>query len=170
MTDTVIYNLIDALIFCVCVIFALLLTLLLCNSPFSQYQRSRHIDERSKQTSHVDKSLRLFSALSVLSFSVLSYNMLSYLIVSYQAWAKTNGVRLPQQIMGNGGIIGSEDQRVQLHVWEWLTSSTLFQDFAETICGDSARFLWTQQALLVSMGWTLYMSFEGCLEILIPVT
>lgn len=125
-----------------------------------QYQKLLNAEE-AKRTIDLEKRLQIFSALSVLSFSTLSYHMLSYLIGSYQDWAGTNRVLLPQRILGNAGIVGRKDQRVELHIWEWLTSSTLFQDFAITICNDSARFWWTQQALLVSMAWSVFMSFEG---------
>lgn len=167
MADTPIYNLTGALIFSAYVISALVLTILICGSLISQYKRLRETGEGSKRTIDVEKRLEILSALSVLSFSTLSYNMLSYLIVSYQSWAQSHSVPLPRQFLGDGGLLGAGDESVQLHIWKWLTSSTLFQDFAEAICGDSARFWWTQQALLVTMAWSVFMSFEGLVIVLL---
>ena len=159
---TPVYNLTGALIFTVYVISALFLTLFISRNLFSSYQKLVK-NKESKRTAHFEKRLQIFSALSVLSFSTLSYHMLSYLIVSYRSWAQANDVPLPQQLLGDASLLGSHDQRVNLRIWTWLTSSTLFQDFAEAICGDSARFWWTQQALLVTMAWSVFMSFEGLL-------
>jgi hypothetical protein len=158
--DTSLYNLTGALIFSTYVVSALLLTLLICSSLRSQSQKLFKF-EGAKRTIDLERRLQIFSALSVLSFSTLSYHMLSYLILSYQNWAKTNNLLLPQRVLGDAGLVGLKYERVELHIWEWLTSSTLFQDFAMTICNDSARFWWTQQALLVSMAWSVFMSFEG---------
>lgn len=158
--DAPMYNITGALIFSAYVLSALLLTLFIARSLLNLYQKLSRSEDR-KPAQDLEKLLQVFSALSVLSFSTLSYHMLSYLIFSYKSWAKSNSVRLPQILLGQGGLLGSRDQRVELHVWQWLTSSTLFKDFAETICGTSARFWWTQQALLVTMGWSVFMSFEG---------
>lgn len=160
--ETSLYNFSGAVIFSTYVVSALLLTLLICRSLIFQHQKLRKAED-TKRTIDLERRLQFFSTLSVLSFSTLSYHMLSYLIISYQKWAETNGVLLPQRILGDFGIVGRKDQRVEVHIWEWLTSSTLFQDFAMTICNDSARFWWTQQALLVTMAWSVFMSFEGFL-------
>lgn len=98
---------------------------------------------------------------SVLSFSTLSYHMLNYLIVSYQAWSKSHGYQPPGSLFGSNSLLGTQEQRIPLHIWSWLTNSTLFADFATTICSNNARFWWTQQALLITMAWSVFMSLEG---------
>lgn len=155
-------NISGALIFSTYVVSALVLTFLLCSSLIFQYQKLLK-SEDAKRSIDLERRLQIFSALSVLSFSTLLYHMLSYLIVSYQSWAKTSRVLLAQRVLGDAGLVGRRDQRVKLYIWEWLTSSTLFQDFAMTICNDGARFWWTQQTLLVTMVWSVFMSFEGLL-------
>jgi len=163
--DTPLYNLSGALIFSTYVVSALVLILLICSSLRSQYQHLLK-SEDAKRTIDLERRLQIFSTLSVLSFATLSYHMLSYLILSHQAWAETNRILLPRRVWGDVSLLGLGGQKVELHIWEWLISSTLFQDFAKTICDDSARFWWTQQALLVTMAWSVFMSFEGLLVIL----
>jgi len=157
------YNPIGALTFSAYVLAALFLTIRILYSLFLSYQKIIR-DEAPKRTVNLEKRLQIFSALSILSFSTLSYHILSYLIISYQSWAGENTVLFSQQILGDRSLTGSEDQRGRLQVWQWLTSSALFQDFAVAICGNSAGFWWTQQALLVTMAWTVFMTFEGLLK------
>ena len=158
--ETSFHNLTGALIFSAYVISALFLALFIIRSLFSSYHKLIKSQD-SKKSSHLERRLQIFSTLSVLSFSTLSYHMLNYLIVSYSDWAHKNSFPSPQRLYGNASLLGSKGERVEIHVWQWLTSSTLFQDFAEAVCGDSARFWWTQQALLMTMGWSVFMSFEG---------
>lgn len=98
-------------------------------------------------------SVLIFSALAALSFSVLSYHMLNVLIYSYVAWARDSQVSLPRSLF--------DVNLSQLYIWTWAKSSTLFRDFAETICDDSLRFWWTQQALSFSMMCNIFMAVEG---------
>ena len=153
-------NTIDALIFSAYVIAALFFTIYICLDLLLAYHKQgvandSHPNVKSK------RNLQVFSTLATLSFSSLSYQMLKYLIVSYAKWAEINAIPLPQRPFGNESLLGSGDRRIEVFIWQWLTSSTLFQDFAQTICSNSARFWWTQQALLVTMGWSVFMSFEG---------
>ena len=147
------YNLSGALIFTAYVLSALFLTAFITNSLRVQYKRYSH---KGRET-----HIQTFSALTVLSFSTLSYHMLNYLIVSYQAWSKSHGYQLPASLFGSNRLLGTREQRVPLHIWSWLTESTLFADFATTICSNNARFWWTQQALLITMAWSVFMSLEG---------
>lgn len=156
------YNLSGAVIFCNYVLSAIVLTYSICNSLVSQYRKKAKAEDR-EVSDGLKRRLQMFSALSVLSFSMLSYHMLSFLIISCQTWAETNRFLLFRKIWGNFGLLGSQNQKVRLVLWEWLVSSTLFQDFALDICNDGARFWWTQQALLVTMAWSVFMSFEGLL-------
>ena len=150
------YNLSGALIFTAYVLSALFLTAFITSSLGVQYKKYSH-----KRKNGREKHIQAFSALSVLSFSTLSYHMLNYLIVSYQAWSKSHGYQLPGSLFGTNSLLGTREQRIPLHIWSWLTNSTLFADFATTICSNNARFWWTQQALLVTMAWSVFMSLEG---------
>lgn len=161
--NTPLYNLSGALIFCAYVFSALLLT---CNITLGLVRRYLRLNKDKASTESVrigktrlNRNLLIFSALAVLSFSTLSYNMLNYLIFSYQDWAYSHRLEVPQRLLGKDSILGPD--RISLAIWQWLTTSTLFQDFAQTICGNSARFWWTQQALFATMAWSLFMSFEG---------
>lgn len=162
--DTPLYNLSGALILSAYVVSALFLT---TNITLSLIKIHVYSPGSRSMTKHIDnektklKSLLLiFSALAALSFSTLSYHMLNYLIVSYQAWATNRGSLVPHGLFGKNSILGP-DGSISLHIWQCLTTSTLFQDFAQTICGNTARFWWTQQALFVTMAWSMFMSYEG---------
>ena len=48
-----------------------------------------------------------------------------------------------------------------LDMWQWLKSSTLFDDFAHEAFGSQARSWWTTNALCVSIHWAVTMSIEG---------
>ena len=154
------YNLIGALIFSSYVISALFLSAFILQSLFSSRQKLIKV-QNPNGNRRLGTRLQIFSTLSVLSFSTLSYHMLNYLIVSYTDWAIEKSIPLPRRLFGDAGLLGGGSQGVKIQVWQWLTSSTLFQDFAQSICGNGARFWWTQQALLMTMGWSVFMSFEG---------
>ena len=146
-----IYNITGALIFTAYVFSALFLTGYIIFNLFTRFRQL----EQSPSSSIVSKAqsrLPTFAALSALSFSVLSYHMLTFLIASYQNWALTNGIRLQEHLLSN--LSG-------LHLWQWLTGSTLFLDFARAISETSARYWWTIQALLLTMAWSVFMGFEG---------
>lgn len=159
------YNLAGAVIFIIYVVSALFFTgviisILLCSPGSAHRSSSSPRRRRHKRFSHQSK-LQIFTALSVLSLAVLSYHMMSFLIFSYKAWASEKGVRIPQRLFGYDGLIDLKHGTNPLFIWEWLTSSTLFQDFAEIICGSSARYWWTLQALSGTMAWSFFMSVEG---------
>lgn len=156
-------NVIGALIFFSYIVAALLLsTLIVGDLWWLNYVRNYM---REKGSKHVTKlswiNFGISVALSVLSFSVLSYHMLNFLILSYSNWCDARGISVPEAILGARSVVGIGGSRTPLHVWRWATSSTLFQDFAEVICGDPESWLWTQTALLYSYAWNTYMAIEG---------
>lgn len=155
------YNLNGALIFTVYVISALLLTLFITSHLFATYQRQSATERKKRDSLGQGKQLYLFSALSTLSFSILSYHMLSYLILSYRSWAIQKNIPLPQKLIGQNSLLGPGIDRVQLQIWHWLTTSTLFLAFAQTICSTFARYWWIQQALLWTMLWNLFLNVQG---------
>lgn len=154
--DTPIYNLSGALIFTAYVASALFLVAFIHQSILRAYDATP-----KKKDDKLYRNLQVFSALSVLSFSTLSYHMLAYLIVSYRSWATQHGYELPQRLFGGKGVLNCRGDCRGLPIWSWLTTSTLFQDFANEICATHARFWWTQQALLATMAWTAFISIEG---------
>ncbi len=158
--ETSIHNLSGVIIFTAYVASALFLTALIAYNLITAYNALpssylSHKHGRSPISSHI----QVFLALTVLSFSVLSYHMLNFLIESYIFWAKVWGVQLPLSVFGHNGLFGRGG--VQLHVWQWLTGSTLFLDFAEEICGTWPRYWWTSQALWATMGVSIFMGFHG---------
>ncbi len=119
---------------------------ILLYSPESTHRSLSSSSTKKHQRSSHENKVQTFRALSKLSFAVLSYHMMSFLIYSYKAWALEQGIELPQKFLGHDGLIDIQHGTTRICVWEWLTSSTLFRDFAEIICGSSARYWWTQQA------------------------
>jgi len=154
------YNLSGAIIFTAYVASALFLTALIAYNLITAYGTlpSSYLSKRHGRSS-ISSHIQVFLTLTVLSFSVLSYHMPNFLIKSYISWAKQQGIQLPLSIFGRNGLIGREG--VQLHVWHWLTGSTLFLDFAQEICGTWPRYWWTSQALWATMGVSIFMGFHG---------
>lgn len=156
------YNLAGAIVFVVYVISALLFTGMIVGiltySPKKSW--SPTMSNRQRRLSYESK-FQIFTALSVLSFSVLAYHMISFLVISYRGWASVRGIEVPSRFFGQDDVIDLQKRIVRVYIWQWLTSSTLFKDFAEIICGSSARYWWTQQALSVTMTWSFFMSIEG---------
>lgn len=86
---------------------------------------------------------------ALLSFVVLSGNMLGFLIASYQAWETAVDTRTLQTADLNRNI------------WQWMTTSSLFLDFAKSLCNSPGGFYWSKKALSA----TLYSYIlVGCLE------
>lgn len=152
-------NVSGAIIFTAYVVAALLLTTLLSSSLTNAFYSS---DTARRTNPHLQTYVQLFSSLAFLSFSILSYHMLSYLILSYSEWATERNIELPYRFLGHKGIVGLSDARtVKLHIWTWLKTSTLFLNFARTICESGENFWWTQQALFMTMGWSVFVGMEG---------
>ncbi|KAI4108027.1 MAG: hypothetical protein L6R37_001309 [Teloschistes peruensis] len=148
-------NVTGAVLFTGYVVAALLLTMMILGDLFKAYRTQIQARSCLKDMTGISKQLQVFIALAVASFSTLSYHMLSYLIFSYRIWATHTTSSTIQGLSGVFGVKGLQS------IWQWLTESTLFKDFAETICQSSANYWWTQQALLVTMASALFISIEG---------
>ncbi len=156
-TETPIENALSAIFFFSYIVAALGLTGLISYDLFRAYEK--YPRQRAQTKAPVNTNLVLvFASLAAISFSVLSYHMLNVLIYSYLAWADRTHLPVLQLSNSYGSIF---DSMSHLHIWTWAKSSTLFQDFAETICNDPVRFWWTQQALSFSIGWNTFMAIEG---------
>ncbi|KAL8712253.1 MAG: hypothetical protein Q9220_003404 [cf. Caloplaca sp. 1 TL-2023] len=82
--------------------------------------------------------------------------MLNYLILSYQTWSSSQDLDdLP------GSFTPTAIVALAARIWQWLTASTLFQNFAATICANDENFWWTSNALLATMTSALFISIEG---------
>lgn len=149
-------NVTGAIVFVAYILAALVLTTFLTYSLLATYVS---LDPAYKRL--IDKKLQITAILSCVSFSVLSYNMLHYLIVSYKAWATARSIPLPANPFGLFEIVSYSDRPPQLYLWQWLKTSTLFKDFAQTICMADGAFFWTGQALVTTMAWSIFMSVEG---------
>lgn len=123
-------NISGAMLFLAYIVAALFFSFRLWTIIWKQYVSVRanlQIRERVK--------ISISAGITILSFSVLSYNMLSFLILSYNDWAQRH------QIHGNPLL---EPTLLR----QWMSHSTLFEDFARSLVASPARSLWTQLALL----------------------
>ena len=157
-------NVFGAIIFFAYIIAAIVLSFFIINTLYAARPgRAAALNIDSLSTAKLQKLI----ALAVLSFSVLSYHMLSFLIFSYGTWANTHKIALPEALKS---IYDTKAYLSDLHIWSWATSSTLFQDFAEVICNDPQRWLWTQSVLLYSYAWNTYMAIKGMPNALLRCT
>lgn len=148
-------NITGAFIFLSYIILALLLTGLISYDLFSS---SRSLQSTQSPPPLLGRNIQIFTALATLNFSALSYHVISFLVVFYCTWATERRVALPPGISGYGDIW---PRGLELHLWDWVTTSTLFRDFGEVICERDGGFWWTQFALMVTVGCTCFMSVEG---------
>lgn len=151
-----------AVIFVFYVVAAITFTGFICLDLVNTYL---YLPRSLYQKHGLQKNVQIFAGLATLSFSFLSYHMMDYLIESYLQWANYRSIRLPVQLYGKGGLLGPASERTPLYLWTWLSTSTLFYNFARTICEPYEHYIWTEQALLVTMGWCLFMSIEGELSL-----
>lgn len=121
-----------ALLFLAYIAAALVFSFRVAGRIFKQFQAQR---------STASPKQRAFIALAALSFSALSYNMLSFLWLSYLEYTIRH------------------DRRHRLadsHTWEWMSHSSLFEDFAHALVRSRSSVWWTQLALIIShvaIGW-----------------
>ncbi|KAL8763395.1 MAG: hypothetical protein Q9184_000783 [Pyrenodesmia sp. 2 TL-2023] len=154
-----VHNVAGAIIFTAYVLAALFLTSLIVLDLYKAYQAQSSLS--SKEIRRTSQQLQAFVALAVLSFSTLSYHMLSYLILSYRSWSMYRNLEPLQGLQSPTLFSGVTILGYTARTWQWLTQSTLFHDFARTICTSSANFWWTQQALLATIASALFISIEG---------
>ena len=150
------YNLSGAVIFTAYVTSALFLTAFIAYDLTKSYWAltPSYLAKRVGRSSINTHVCTIFS-LATLSFSVLSYHMLNFLFLSYTAWAQDRGIPLPLSSLGRRGLVG------EIHIWQWLTNSTLFLDFAKEICATWPRYWWASQALWATLGVCCFMALHG---------
>lgn len=104
--------------------------------------------------------LQFITFLTILSFSVLSYNLLSFLLSSYQLFAWNWFLTAPRTLLGKDGFLlglTKVGERPVL-IWDWLTCSTLFKDFAMEISKYPGRYWWTFQTLAHTLDVGMWMA------------
>ncbi|KAK6433025.1 hypothetical protein LTR95_010797 [Oleoguttula sp. CCFEE 5521] len=131
-----------AAIFWSYIVAALTLTTTILHGLYSQYRAHAPLSPQRK------RQLLSFSSLALLSFTVLSINMLNVLIQSFALWS------IPRPTLGLFSAYPAE-------IYIWSTTSTLFLDFGEAIVANSARFFWTQSALLLTLSVNFLMALKG---------
>ncbi|OQO07394.1 hypothetical protein B0A48_07091 [Cryoendolithus antarcticus] len=131
-----------AAIFWSYIVAALALTTTILYGLYSQHRSQAPLSPQRQ------RQLLTFSSLAFLSFTALSANMINVLVQSFALWARH------RPAVGTISAYPAE-------IYKWSTTSTLFLDFGEAIVANSARFLWTQSALLVTMSVNFYMALEG---------
>jgi hypothetical protein len=152
-------NVLGAIVFFSYIVTALGLTLLI----LSDLSKAYGTFSRSKaNTIHRSNLILIFASFAAISLSSLAYHMLNVLIYSYAQWAADKNIALPGTFMA--ALKGLTNESFSSNIWTWAKSTTLFQDFAEVIFNDPVRFWWTQQALLLSIGWNTFMAIEGKLN------
>ena len=150
-------NVLGAIIFFSYIVTALGITGLIVSDLSKAY---RAFSKSQANTIHRSNLILAFASFAAISFSGLSYHMLNVLIHSYLTWVESANMPFPRTLFGT--LTGLTTGELSLlDIWTWAKSSTLFTDFAEVICNDPVRFWWTQQALLLSIGWNTYMAIEG---------
>ena len=151
-------NTIGAIIFVAYILAAIALTGSICRDLINAYV---YLPKKLREKPGLQRNLTIFSTIALISFSVLSYHMFDYLLVSYSSWASDHSIALPQAVYGKDGLLGPKGQRVPVYIWTWLRSSTLFTDFAKTICAPQSHALWTTQALFATAMWNVVLTLEG---------
>jgi hypothetical protein len=136
-------NYLGATIFWLYILFALTFTAVILQTLLQLHQIRRVADNGAQTPWNV----WLFAALALVSFATLSFNMLNVLIQSFNLWSNNT---YPAHLLGWPGS-----------AWDWSIHSNLFQDFGEAIVANSARFLWTQSALLATLSICFYIAVQG---------
>ena len=119
--------------------------------PPSQATRFRQSTRR--------KHIEAFAALALLSLAVATYFGYSFLKLSYQVWAYERGEAVPTGLFGRYGIFSQRVGRLQLG--RWLHDTDLISELWEIALERARRRWWSQQLLLTSGPWCLYVAIEG---------
>ena len=148
-------NYLGAFIFISYIVAALLVTGKLIWSLRVSY---RDMAQSAWKDPAIRSCMALFAMMSVLSFGMLSFNMLSFLAESHQKWvASQSKFRIPF-ISSSKRTVSSSYAR---SIWDWMTTSSLFIDFASQLLDSPSAFEWSDKALTLTMMSMLYMGAAG---------
>ena len=143
-------NYLGAAIFISYIVAALMLAYAITRELNTTYRR---VAARKQGLTSQWKQFRTFAALSAVSFAVLSFNMLSFLVTSYRSWSSNQDAAFSQRsatILDFGTSI-----------WHWTVHSTLFLDFAQSLCASQPGYWWVMQALMATMVTNVIMQSAG---------
>lgn len=107
----------------------------------------------------ISRARRVFSWLALCSFTCLSYHMMNVLILSYSQWSVARHLRIPTCLIGHGCLLGKSG--TSLDLWQWSTTSTLFQDFGDALVLNNARWAWSSASLALTFVNVAYMCIAG---------
>ncbi|KAI4144072.1 MAG: hypothetical protein LQ340_006791 [Diploschistes diacapsis] len=118
--------------------------------PPSQATRSREGSRR--------KHIETFAALAFVSLAfAISYGY-NCLKLSYQVWAFERGETVPTGLFGQHGVLSSGLGQLQLG--RWLHDTDILAEFWEIAMEKTRRRWWTQQLLLTTGPWSLYVAIQ----------
>ncbi len=136
-----------AVIFFGYIVAALAVTLLILNDLRAYHAtRQRRINKDDGSSKKPSWQLRINIFMALISFTSLSFHMFAFLLTSYSSWSRQHA------------IPGQDQQRSQLRLWHWASTSSLFEDFARGLCVTPSAYFWTQKALLYSFLWNCHMA------------
>lgn len=163
MTEESCHNILGAVVFWTYIAAALSITVVILRSISKSYENSTQTHSKKLSTNprslgkkRLKQSATFFLGLAVISFTLLTRNMLGFLIISFTGWsgpASTNLAAIFNSIENMSSAI--------VRIWKWSTCSTLFLDFAESLCSSPGAMWWTRQALIYSLAWNGFMAVAG---------
>jgi len=142
-------NYFGASIFISYIIAALILTYLITGELDIVYRR---VLARKQGSSSQWRQFKTCVAFSSISFGVLSWNMLNFLITSYNAWSSKQHPALSTS---------PSYLDIGISIWQWTIHSTLFLDFARSLCATRSGYWWVMQALMATMTTNVTMQAAG---------
>ena len=105
------------------------------------------------------KQVEIFGALAFLSLAfAVSYGY-NFLKLSYQVWAFERGVTVPTGLFGQYGVFSRDVGQLQLG--RWLRDTDLLSELWEIAMEKTRRRWWSQQLLLTTGPWSLYVAIQG---------
>lgn len=114
----------------------------------------RTIPRPSQETRTLSRNHRLqiqiIGILAVTSLAVTWSYMFKFFTLSYRTWARDRGIS-----------DAFRENSAQLYWGQWLKETSLFRDAWETVTEESKRFWWSQQILLITTAWSVYLGIEG---------
>ncbi|KAI9654302.1 MAG: hypothetical protein M1831_005467 [Alyxoria varia] len=148
-------NYLGAFLFISYVVAALLVTGKLVWSLRVNYRNMSHA---AWENPAIRGFIALFTMMSVLSFGLLSFNMLSFLVESHGKFGSAQSkFKIPFITSTKRAVSDSYGGSI----WNWMTSSSLFFDFASQLLNSPSAFEWSEKALTLTMMSMLYMGAAG---------
>ncbi|MCJ1329805.1 hypothetical protein MMC10_006486 [Thelotrema lepadinum] len=105
------------------------------------------------------KHIGTFVGLASLSMTFAIYYGYQFLKLSYQIWAFERGDIVPTGIWGEHGALWGDSKHLQLG--RWLHDTDILSEVWEIAMEKTRRRWWTQQLLLTTAPWSLYVAIQG---------